>query len=224
AMSTPKLALNLTEGITQMSSRISLKMMFAQFGEVTSCWVPPLENRGKETAWVKFDKPGAAQAALDACVAGQIYLDGVKVSAEWRLVPAKTVDSRDFDAKGSNLFSSRDLMLAEQRKNAKNGGRDGRDSRDNRRGDDRRRGRSGSRDRKARSRSRSKGKKDKKKGSKRKSSSSSSSSSSAKKKDKKKDSKKEAKDEAPAPTVVRVVRLPPAAPKAPGATIEIIDD
>ncbi|CAE7880960.1 unnamed protein product, partial [Symbiodinium microadriaticum] len=49
-------------------------------------------------------------AALNAVNAGQIYLDGVKVSAEWRNAPAKTQDSRDFDAKGSNLFSSRDLM------------------------------------------------------------------------------------------------------------------
>mmetsp|Transcript_75686 Transcript_75686/g.190355 ORF Transcript_75686/g.190355 Transcript_75686/m.190355 type:complete len:190 (-) Transcript_75686:63-632(-) len=105
-----RVALDLTQGITEFSSRIALKMMFAQFGEVSACWIPPLENRGKERAFVKFNRPEAAQAALDACNGGQIFLDGVRIAAEWRMTPGKTQDSRDFDAKGSNLFTSRDLM------------------------------------------------------------------------------------------------------------------
>merc|ERR550532_2496322 len=105
-----RLALDLTQGITEFSSRIALKMMFAQFGEVAACWIPPLENRGKEPAYVKFNRPEAAQSALDACNGGQIYLDGVRVAAEWRSAPARTQDSRDFDAKGSNLITARDLM------------------------------------------------------------------------------------------------------------------
>jgi len=55
-------ALNLTAGITEFSSRMSLKAMFSQFGEVTSCWVPPVESRRNETAWVKFDKTIQAEA------------------------------------------------------------------------------------------------------------------------------------------------------------------
>eukprot|EP00913_Durusdinium_trenchii_P035517 g33237.t1 len=106
-----RLALNLTAGITEFSSRMSLKSMFSQFGEVTS--------------------------SLNAVSAGQIYLDGVKVEAEWRSAPAKTQDSRDFDAKGSNLFSSRDLMMGRVRKeqrdegrSTRHGGRDDRRRRD----------------------------------------------------------------------------------------------
>ena len=106
-----RLALDLTQGITEFSSRIALKMMFAQFGEVSACWIPPLDNRGKEPAYVKFNRPEAAQSALDACNGGQIYLDGVRVTAEWRSAPARTQDSRDFDAKGSNLMTARELMV-----------------------------------------------------------------------------------------------------------------
>lgn len=36
---------------------MSLKGMFSQFGEVTSCWVPPVEARHKEAAWVKQGGP-----------------------------------------------------------------------------------------------------------------------------------------------------------------------
>ncbi|CAJ1354916.1 unnamed protein product [Effrenium voratum] len=182
-----RLALNLTQGITEFSSRMSLKSMFSQFGEVTSCWVPPVEARRKETAWVKFQTAAQAEAALGAVQAGQIYLDGVKVEAEWRNAPAKTQDSRDFDAKGSNLFSSRDLMMDRIRKEQQD--KKGRDDR-------RRRGRSRSRDRE---KDRNDRDKDRKKAKKRSSSSSSSSSS----KGKEKKGKKE-KGEAG----VKIVRLP----------------
>merc|ERR1719436_49481 len=85
-------------------------MMFTQFGEVSACWVSPLEQRGKERAYVRFHRPESAQNALQACNAGQVFLDGVKVDAVWRTAAARMQDSRDFDAKGSNLFTSRDLM------------------------------------------------------------------------------------------------------------------
>eukprot|EP00931_Biecheleriopsis_adriatica_P121330 TRINITY_DN96411_c0_g1_i1.p1 TRINITY_DN96411_c0_g1~~TRINITY_DN96411_c0_g1_i1.p1 ORF type:complete len:229 (-),score=54.71 TRINITY_DN96411_c0_g1_i1:51-737(-) len=201
-------ALNLTAGITEFSSRMSLKSMFSQFGEVTSCWVPPVEARRKETAWVKFNTQAQAEAALAACEAGQIYLDGVKVIAEWRSSPAKTQDSRDFDAKGSNLFSSRDLMMERLRAQEKDRGDRGRGDRGDRGGRGRSRdgGRDG-RDRRGRresSRSRSKGQdKDKKKSGKKKSSSSSSSSSSSKE-----------EPGGAAPGGVKIVRLPASAAKA----------
>eukprot|EP00435_Cladocopium_sp_Y103_P045337 s569_g13.t1 len=199
-----RLALNLTSGITEFSSRMSLKSMFSQFGEVTSCWVPPVEARRKETAWVKFSTSAQAEAALLAVQAGQIYLDGVKVEAEWRNAPAKTQDSRDFDAKGSNLFSSRDLMMDRMRKeqreerNRHGGGRD----HDRRRRDHRSRSRD--RDRNEKKEDRDKQKKKKKK------SSSSSSSSSSKSKEKKDGEKG-----------VKIVRLP-ASKK--GGPIEIDSD
>mmetsp|Transcript_59287 Transcript_59287/g.111089 ORF Transcript_59287/g.111089 Transcript_59287/m.111089 type:complete len:210 (-) Transcript_59287:63-692(-) len=207
-----RLALNLTAGITEFSSRMSLKSMFSQFGEVTSCWVPPVEARRKETAWVKFSTGAQAEAALTAVQAGQIYLDGVKVSAEWRNAPAKTQDSRDFDAKGSNLFSSRDLMGDRMRKDRERDDRNrhghgGRDQDRHRRGH--------------RSRSRGKDRQDRnKKSSKRKSSSSSSSSSSKSKGKKDKDKDKDAEKAAPG---VKVARLPATSQKGKGP-IEIDSD
>eukprot|EP00440_Ansanella_granifera_P003731 gb/GFBE01004048.1/.p1 GENE.gb/GFBE01004048.1/~~gb/GFBE01004048.1/.p1 ORF type:complete len:231 (+),score=35.60 gb/GFBE01004048.1/:1-693(+) len=108
-------ALDLTQGITEYSSRIALKMMFSQFGEVTACWIPPMEHRSNERAYVKFGTVKAAQAAFDASQAGQLFLDGVSLKAEWRMAPARTQDTRDFEAKGSNLMTSRDLMRAQVR-------------------------------------------------------------------------------------------------------------
>lgn len=127
-------------------------MLFGQFGEVTACWIPPLEARRNERAYVKFGTTKAAQAALDAAMAGQLYLDGVCLRAEWRLAPARTQDSRDFEARGSNLMTSRDLMRAEAKKareEVKSSGKSGKD----RRTDDR--------DRKPKERDRSRDQRDK---------------------------------------------------------------
>mmetsp|Transcript_21158 Transcript_21158/g.46654 ORF Transcript_21158/g.46654 Transcript_21158/m.46654 type:complete len:205 (+) Transcript_21158:78-692(+) len=150
----PTTALNLTSGITEYSSRIALKMLFGQFGEVTACWIPPLEARRNELAYVKFNTAAAAQAALDAASAGQLYLDGVCLKAEWRMAPARTQDSRDFEARGSNLMTSRDLMRqeAKERLKARDRGRKDEDKEKDRKAKDRDRSRE--RDRKRRSRSR----------------------------------------------------------------------
>ncbi|CAK9022017.1 unnamed protein product [Durusdinium trenchii] len=118
-------ALDLVQGITEYSSRIALKMLFTQFGEVTACWIPPLEHRSNERAYVKFGTTKAAQAAYEASQAGQLFLDGVALKAEWRMAPARTQDSRDFEARGSNLMTSRDLMRAQMRGGGKGGARDG---------------------------------------------------------------------------------------------------
>ena len=115
-------ALDLVQGITEYSSRIALKMLFTQFGEVTACWIPPLEHRSNERAYVKFGTTKAAQAAFEASQAGQLFLDGVALKAEWRMAPARTQDSRDFEARGSNLMTSRDLMRAQIRGGGKGGG------------------------------------------------------------------------------------------------------
>lgn len=111
----PTTALDFTGGITEYSSRIALKMLLSQFGEVTACWIPPLDARKQERAYVKFGTTAAAKAALDAAHAGQLFLDGVPLKAEWRMAPSRTQDSRDFEARGSNLMTSRDLMRAERK-------------------------------------------------------------------------------------------------------------
>jgi len=148
----PNTALDLVGGITEYSSRIALKMLFSQFGEVTACWIPPLESRRNERAYVKFGTTKAAQAALDAAMGGQLYLDGVCLRAEWRLAPARTQDTRDFEARGSNLMTSRDLMRAAMKdKGGKEKDRERRDSDRDRKAKDRDR----SRDRRRRSRSKS---------------------------------------------------------------------
>lgn len=111
----PTTALDLTGGITEYSSRIALKALFGQFGAVTACWIPPLETRGQERAYVKFGTTAAAKAAYDAATAGALYLDGVPLKAEWRMSASRTQDSRDFEARGSNLMTSRDLMRAQRK-------------------------------------------------------------------------------------------------------------
>ncbi|CAK0789827.1 unnamed protein product [Prorocentrum cordatum] len=96
-----------------LDPRLGLKGLFSQFGEVAACWLPPLDKRGKEPAYVKFSRPDAAQAALqdgggEACNDSLIYLDGVRLNAAFRSMPTRTQDdSREFDAKGSNLAAPR---------------------------------------------------------------------------------------------------------------------
>lgn len=169
----PQTALDLTQGITEYSSRIALKSLFSQFGEVTACWIPPLEHRTGERAYVKFGTTAAAKAALDASNAGALFLDGTNLRAEWRLAPSRTQDSRDFEARGSNLMTSRDLMRAQRKAQVdrddikrqmrrqleeREKNRDRKKERDKSKGRDRSR----DRDRKRKSRSRSKSKKRKK--------------------------------------------------------------
>lgn len=133
-------ALDLTSGVTEFTSRVALKALFGQFGEVTAAWLPPPEHRLTEKSYVKFGSLQAAESALKAAGGGQIYLDGLCIRAEWRKVASRTQDSRDFDARGGNLTSSRDLI--------RRGGKDRKQKRS--------RSRSRSRDRKRkRSRSRS---------------------------------------------------------------------
>mmetsp|Transcript_84649 Transcript_84649/g.140109 ORF Transcript_84649/g.140109 Transcript_84649/m.140109 type:complete len:177 (-) Transcript_84649:8-538(-) len=120
-MAKERTSLDLTQGITPYSSRLSLKMLFAQFGEVASCWIPHVDHRGKDNAYVRFETTAAAQRALDAAGTGQLFLDGVAVKAEWREASARMHDSRDFDAKGSNLQTSRDLFQAARERDEEKG-------------------------------------------------------------------------------------------------------
>mmetsp|Transcript_13057 Transcript_13057/g.24016 ORF Transcript_13057/g.24016 Transcript_13057/m.24016 type:complete len:207 (-) Transcript_13057:64-684(-) len=169
-----RLELSLTEGVSELSSRFAVKMLFAQFGEVAACWLPPIDARGKEFAYVRFSTETAAEAALLAAQSGQLYLDGVRLKADWRATEGesrsandaadqekaahssivRSRNNRDFDAKGSNLETSRELILKEQKARLAAGKSPGR-------GHKKARSRSRKR-RKSRSRSRSK-KKHKKK-------------------------------------------------------------
>merc|ERR1719310_2172802 len=96
--------------------------------------------------------------ALKAAEAGQIYLDGLCIRAQWRKVASRTQDARDFDARGGNLTSSRDLFR--KKSDGKKGGKKRSRSRSRSRSRDRKK-KSCSRKKKSRSRSREK-EKDKK--------------------------------------------------------------
>jgi hypothetical protein len=90
---------------------MTLKALFSQFGEVTACWIPPLEDRGKVNAYVKFGSAVAAETAMEAVTSGSFFMDGVAVKANWRHTKAEFKSTyRDFEAKGSNLMTSREMM------------------------------------------------------------------------------------------------------------------
>jgi len=149
----PAAALNIISGITEYTSRIELKNVFGQFGEVTACWLPPMDHR-ERGAYVKFGSTRAAELAVAAAGAGRVYLDGMRLEVEWRQASNRTEDTRDFKAQGSNLMTSRDLMRAamKERQSAKKPARDRRGGRERSRD----RSRDGSNDRDRR-RSRSRG-------------------------------------------------------------------
>merc|ERR1712061_206382 len=56
-------------------------------------------------------------AAFQASEANLLYNSGVMVKVTWRLTASKTQDTRDFDAVGCNMGSSRDMyrQIAKQR-------------------------------------------------------------------------------------------------------------
>lgn len=111
------------EGITEHSSRVALKGVFANFGDVVACWVPPVDRRLMDKASVRFSSSESAEAAKNACDAGQVFLQGMMVKVNWR-------------TGGGRRVGNSDLGEAQQAE-AAGGGRaaltDGREGRDNRR-------------------------------------------------------------------------------------------
>lgn len=103
-------SIELTSGITPVTSRVALKALFSQFGEVDAAWLPPPEMRDKEQSYLRFDTRQAAEKALKACQDGVLYIDGLCIRAQWRINAKRTPDVRDFPASGSNLTSSRNVI------------------------------------------------------------------------------------------------------------------
>lgn len=110
--------MNLTYGITDFSKRVHVKDLFEKFGELVACWLPPVGRRnGEEFGYVKFKREASAEEAFKACRRGLVDLWGVKLNVEWRTTSTADIQhDHDFDAKGSNLLSSRDLFRAEMMK------------------------------------------------------------------------------------------------------------
>merc|ERR1712039_425855 len=113
-------------------------------------WLPPVEFRDVERAYVKFATASAAQAAMEASDANLLYNHGVLIKCDWRKSFALTQDSRDFEGQGCNMACSRDIFreMAKARKD-KGGARELMDEGKSR---DKARRRSRSRSRRRRSR------------------------------------------------------------------------
>eukprot|EP00411_Alexandrium_monilatum_P059832 CAMPEP_0175509002 /NCGR_PEP_ID=MMETSP0096-20121207/10656_1 /TAXON_ID=311494 /ORGANISM="Alexandrium monilatum, Strain CCMP3105" /LENGTH=726 /DNA_ID=CAMNT_0016811149 /DNA_START=44 /DNA_END=2225 /DNA_ORIENTATION=- len=87
--------LEVTDGITEHSSRVALKGVFQNFGDVVACWVPPIDRRGVDRASVRFGNAASAEAAKTACDAGQVFLQGLPVKVNWRTGGGRRVGNSD---------------------------------------------------------------------------------------------------------------------------------
>ncbi|CAE8596731.1 unnamed protein product [Polarella glacialis] len=138
--------LEVSEGITEHSSRVALKGVFQNFGDVVSCWIPPVDRRGLDAASVRFANTAAAEAAKVACDGGQVFLQGLPVKVNWRSGGGRRVGNSDL-GKNATVGSpspgrSRALAIMDTRDRGDRGGRD-RDRGDRDRRDDRDRDRRG---------------------------------------------------------------------------------
>eukprot|EP00929_Paragymnodinium_shiwhaense_P120634 TRINITY_DN92625_c0_g1_i1.p1 TRINITY_DN92625_c0_g1~~TRINITY_DN92625_c0_g1_i1.p1 ORF type:complete len:626 (+),score=176.77 TRINITY_DN92625_c0_g1_i1:146-2023(+) len=139
--------LEVNEGITEHSSRVALKGVFSNFGDVVACWVPPIDRRRVDLASVRFAAAASAEAAKQACDAGQVFLQGMQLKVQWRMGGGRRVGNSDLgvDASAEDRRGGAGEKLALE--DGSGGGR-------RRRSRSRRRGRSRSRSRRKRSRSR----------------------------------------------------------------------
>mmetsp|Transcript_41415 Transcript_41415/g.115358 ORF Transcript_41415/g.115358 Transcript_41415/m.115358 type:complete len:148 (-) Transcript_41415:350-793(-) len=147
-MAPPGVAIEI-HGMADTSSRMNLKKLMEQFGEVIGCHIG---NRGVDKPVVRFPTQEAAESALTALKNQQVWLDGVILGGDWQ----KSTPAPEPEAA---MMTSRDLLTS--RRGAAAGGSGGGGARSrSRRGttndrdrDRRRRDRSRSR-RRRRSRSR----------------------------------------------------------------------
>merc|ERR1712151_236932 len=86
------------------------------------CWLPPIEHRSVERSYVKFSTTSAAEAAHQASDSHLLYNQGLLVKVTWRLQANKTQDTRDFDASGCNMGTSRDIFREQARQRMDGGG------------------------------------------------------------------------------------------------------
>jgi len=106
--------LELTDGINDMTKRSQVKELFERFGSVSACWLPPVGFRvqpDSDLGYVKFERVSCAQSAKEACDNGQVFLWERQVGVQWKTSVTTGKDYHNFEAKGSNLTSARDLFL-----------------------------------------------------------------------------------------------------------------
>merc|ERR1712217_631425 len=140
-------AIDVIEGINQYTGRTALIQLFQQFGKINACWLPPVEFRDVERAYVKFGTESAAQAAMEASDANLLYNHGVLIKCDWRKSFVLTQDSRDFEGQGCNMACSRDIFreLAKEREGKKKKDKKDKKEKNEERDKSRRRSRSRSR-------------------------------------------------------------------------------
>jgi len=144
--------LEVAEGITEHSSRVALKGVFQNFGDVVACWVPPIDRRHQDRASVRFGNAQSAEAAKAACDQGQVYLQGMVLKVDWRHGGGRRVGNSDLGATDIATETNQARALLDAPRSRRSRSRDGRRrrsrSRDRRdRSKDRRRSRSRKRDR-----------------------------------------------------------------------------
>lgn len=94
--------LEVTDGITEHSSRVALKGVFQNFGDVVACWVPPIDRRHVDKASVRFGNAASAEAAKIACDSGQVFLQGLPVKVDYRSGGGRRVGNSDLGESSLN--------------------------------------------------------------------------------------------------------------------------
>mmetsp|Transcript_54616 Transcript_54616/g.154771 ORF Transcript_54616/g.154771 Transcript_54616/m.154771 type:complete len:167 (-) Transcript_54616:29-529(-) len=110
-MAPPGVAIEI-HGMADTSSRMNLKKLMEQFGEVIGCHIG---NRGVDKPVVRFPTQECGDTALAALKNNQVWLDGVILSGDWQ----KSAPAPEPEAA---LMTSRDL-LSSRRGGGKGGGR-----------------------------------------------------------------------------------------------------
>jgi len=111
--------LEVTDGITEHSSRVALKGVFSNFGDVVACWVPPIDRRATDKASVRFGTAASAEAAKTACDSGQVFLQGMQVKCEWRVGGGRRVGNSDLGGEQAGGDVSRSLALKDKEPRAR---------------------------------------------------------------------------------------------------------
>merc|ERR1712087_225688 len=100
--------IEITEGIGERTSRIGLKKKMMAFGAVDACH---MGNRGTELPLVRFKTLTAAEAALNALKACQVFLDGAVLKGEWRgTTHVKKIADPSRKAGAEHGLTSRDIL------------------------------------------------------------------------------------------------------------------
>ncbi|KAF4703844.1 40S ribosomal protein S3-1, partial [Perkinsus olseni] len=77
-------AIDIVAGLTPAANRIGLKQVFQKYGDITVCWLPPVDKRNEMAAYIRYERSDSAKAALAACDSGEVVLNGIPLKAEYR--------------------------------------------------------------------------------------------------------------------------------------------